>query len=463
MFEQFFSPRSIAIIGASSNPEKIGYAILKNLASSGYSGSIYPVNPNSSEIMGLKAYSSITQIPGSVDLTVIALPASKTPGEVRECVRLKVPYVIIIPGGFSETGEEGRTLENRISMAIAGSDTRIIGPNTVGVYFPHTRVNTALTPPDRISFPPPGNIAFISQSGALGLLTMDSISEYGIGVSAFVNLGNKLDVNELEMISHFSTDPNTGSIALYLESIESGRKFFDLIRDVNRRKPIVVLKSGRSEASARAASLHTGAMASDDRVLNGALCQAGVARAFDETELLDYARVLAYARPFSGNRIAVVTTAGGVGVISADLISSKINGIGLKMASLSAATKQGIRESIVAFGTAENPIDLTADGSLESYDQVLSALEAEREVDAILAYALPQTPKMSMGIVEVVDKHINSGKAIVVGVIGSKLGRELLLEFEKKKIAAFPSIQRSVKALKVLHDYGKYMKDRGYL
>lgn len=461
MFEKLFNPASVAIVGASQNPVKIGYAIMKNLISSGYNGKIYPVNRNPGDILGIHSFQSLSEIDGMVDLVVIAVPASSVVSEVEECVKMEIPYVVIIPGGFSETGDTGKKVEEEIKIMIKGSKTRIIGPNTVGVYFPHTRLNTALTPPDRVSFPKAGDIAFVSQSGALGLLTMDSISEFGIGISAFVNIGNRIDIDENELLEYFSEDPKTKAIALYLESIEKGRKFYELLRRINRIKPIVMLKSGRTEASAKAASLHTGALASNDKIVDGMVRQAGVTRAYDEIELLDYSRVLAYSKPFSGNRIAVVTTAGGVGVITSDYISSVRHGIGLQMASLSPDTKAEIRREIVSFGSVENPVDLTADGDISSYRNVLSALDRDDNVDAIIAYALPQTPKMGTGIVEAISKGSATHKPIVVGVIGSKLGKELLIEFEREKIPAYPSIERVVKSLRALHDYGKYFDSRG--
>jgi acyl-CoA synthetase (NDP forming) len=198
-------------------------------------------------------------------------------------------------------------------------------------------------------------------------------------------------------------------------------------------------------------------MASDDRIVNGMLRQAGAIRAYNEIELLDYARTLAHGMPFTGTGVAILTTAGGVGVITADYVSSEARGIGMRLAKLSETTKDRIRKEIVSFGSVENPIDLTADGSVASYDSVLGILSEDEAVDAIITYALPQTPKMDTGIVDIISKHSRT-KPIVVGVIGSKLGKKLLIEFEKMKIPAFPSIERTVKAVKVLHDYGCYRR-----
>ncbi len=460
MFDDLFSPASIAIIGASMDENKIGNVILRNLISSGFSGKVYPVNPSYSEIMDLKCYPSVKDIGDPTSIAVIVLPAHVVPQTVEDCISAGVKFLIIISGGFAETGLEGKKLSDRILSLIRNSGTRLIGPNTVGLYLPYSNINTTLTSYSRVSFPPPGNIGFISQSGALGLLTMDAISEYGIGISAFINLGNRLDVDETEFLDFFESDSRTGSVAIYMESVADGRSFYERIRRFNSRKPLVILKAGRTEQSAMAASLHTGAMASNDSIFNGMLSQAGSVRAYDETELIDYARVLAYSKQMTGNRIAVLTTAGGVGVISTDYISDSRSIKPLQMARLSENTKDQIRKVIVPYGSAQNPIDLTADGSVNDYDRVLEILMRDDDVDAVLVYALSQTPKMDIGVVDVVEKHVKAGKPIVVGVLGYKIAKQLLVEFERRKIPAYPSVHRSVKSLGALYEYSVFRSVR---
>lgn len=460
MLDDLFSPASIAIIGASRDENKIGNVILRNLVSSGFPGRIYPVNPSYPEIMDLKCYPSVKDIGDPTTIAVIVLPARVVPQTVEDCISAGVKFLIIISGGFAETGPEGKKLSDRILSLIRNSGTRLIGPNTVGLYLPYSNINTTLTSYSRVSFPPPGNIGFISQSGALGLLTMDAISEYGIGISAFINLGNRLDVDETEFLDFFESDSRTGSVAIYMESVADGRAFYERIRRFNSRKPLVILKAGRTAQSAVAASLHTGAMASNDSIFDGMLSQAGSVRAYDETELVDYARVLAYSKLMTGNRIAVLTTAGGVGVISTDYISDSRGIKPLQMARLSENTKDQIRKVIVPYGSAENPIDLTADGSVSDYDRVLEILMRDDDVDAILVYALPQTPKMNMGVVDVVEKHMKAGKPIVVGVLGYKIAKQLLVEFERRKIPAYPSVNRSVKSLGALYGYSAFRRVR---
>ncbi len=457
LFEALRNPGSVAVVGASPDRRKIGNAVLENLVRYGYSGRIYPVNPSCNEIFGLRCFPSLDGIDQAVDVAVIALPAEKSVEVLDQCVRNSSKFVIMVAGGFSELGEEGRKLEAQVRARINGTGTRVIGPNTVGVLFPHSALNTALTPNDRIYYPGKGSVAFISQSGALGLLVMDSITEFGMGVSGFVNIGNRVDVTEVEVLSMFMHDPNTRSIVLYLESISDGAAFFSKAREASLTKPVVLLKTGRSEESSRAASFHTGAMATDDRVLDGVLRQAGVIRAYDEVELLDYGRALAYQPPPSGDRIAVITTAGGVGVVTTDLLTTSHDGIRLRMASFSSEEKDELKKYALPIASVNNPIDLTADGSSEAYAAILNVLVESDNVDGIIAYALPQTPKIGVDIVDPL-KVASRKKTLVAGVIGNRLSKSLLVELEKAGIPAYPSIGRATNAMKALYCYGVYRR-----
>lgn len=455
MFESLRNPGTVAVVGASPDKRKIGNAVLENLVNTGFKGKIFPVNPSCTEIFGLKCYASLDQLEKGIDLVIVALPAKTSVEVLDQCVKNSSKFVIIVAGGFSELGSEGKKLEEQIKVKIKGSNTRVIGPNTVGLLFPHSELNTALTPSDRLFYPGKGEVAFISQSGALGLLVMDAITEFDMGVSGFVNIGNRSDVTEVDLIEMFSEDPFTKSIVLYLESISDGEKFYETVKRISPRKPIVVLKTGRSSEASKAAAFHTGALASDDRVLDGVLKQAGVVRAFDEMELLDYGKVLAYQPPLKGNRIAVVTTAGGVGVVTTDIMTGSTSGIELKMAKLSEDEQRELRKYVLPIASVSNPIDLTADGSNESYDTILDVLSKSENVDGIIAYALPQTPKIDLGIVKSL-KRASQNKPLVAGVIGNRLAKEVLKELESARIPAYPTIRRTVSATNALYEYGKY-------
>ncbi len=455
MFQRLVNPESIAVIGASHNENKIGYVVLKNLRSSNYRGKVYPVNPKGGEILGYRVYRSIDEIP-EVDLSVITLPAERTVA-IFEDVAKKSGFIIPIAGGFGETGEKGREMEKKIKQIAHRYGARIIGPNTVGVYFPSTGVNTTLTVPEKSRFPGDGDIAFITQSGALGLLTMDEFSMYGVGFSYFVNLGNRIDVDENELLDYFGSDDKSKAVVMYIESFKDGRKFMDTAKRVSKKKGIVILKAGRTEKGGKAASLHTGSLGGSDAVADGAFRQCGVIRAYDEIELIDYGRALAHGKPIYGKNIAVVTTAGGVGVVSTDYIESEVKGIGMKMAELSVETKRRIKKEIVPFASVENPVDMTAQASDDDYDGVISALNEDSNVDAILVYALFQTPMISEKLVDILTYWAKRGKPMVVGSIGSEFSLKMMRKFEENGVPIYPSIERAVKALRVLYDRGEIL------
>lgn len=456
-FNNLLNPEAVAVIGASPDRTKIGNAVLENLVNQGYEGKIYPVNPSYGEILGLTCYDDISSVPGNVDLAVIALPAKLAPGVLEQCVKKEVAFVIIVAGGFSELGDEGRMLEASLVDKLKGSKTRLIGPNTVGVLFPHSKVNTALTPGERIWFPTEGQIGFISQSGALGLLVMDSIAENGTGISGFVNIGNRADMDEEDLMEMFLGHPETRSIVAYLESIGNGDRFFNAIGRVNREKPVVILKTGRTTEASAAASFHTGAMATNDRVLAGVLRQEGVIRAYNEVELLDFGKALAYARPLLGNRIAVLTTAGGVGVLTTDLLTTDDSRPALSMARFNDTEIAELRKHALSIASLNNPIDLTADGSTQAYASILEILSESPNVDGIIAYALPQTPKIDASVVEPI-MSASGKKTTIVGVIGGRLKGDMMVQLEKAKIPAYPSVQRAVASMKALYLRYWYMR-----
>ena len=465
MFDRLINPENVAVVGASTNPKKIGYVVVKNLKHNGYAGNVYPINPKGGELLGYRIYKSIEEVPeAKIDLAVITLPAELTV-KIFESVAKKSRFIIPIAGGFGETGEEGKKMEEEIKRIAVKYGTRIIGPNTVGIYVPRTGVNTALVVPERSRFPGNGDIAFITQSGALGLLTMDSVSMYDVGFSAFINLGNRVDVNENELLKYFGEDDKSRVVIMYIESFADGREFMKVAREISQKKPLVVLKAGRTKRGGKAASLHTGALGGSDAVADGAFKQCGAIRAYDEIELVDYARALAYGKPIYGDRVAVVTSAGGVGVVTTDYIESEVRGIGMKMADLSDEIKRMIKEEVVPFASVENPIDMTAQASDEDYDGVLAALNRDPNVDAILVYALFQTPLISEKLVDIITKwHREGDKPIVVGSIGSEFALKMMKKFEKNKVPVYPSIERSVKALRVLRERAKildYLKEGG--
>ncbi|MDI6895527.1 MAG: acetate--CoA ligase family protein [Bacillota bacterium] len=458
--DAFFAPRTVAVVGASRDPAKIGHLVLKYLLES--DARVYPVNPSAGEILGRPCYPDLASIPEDVDLAVLAVPAPATVEMVRQCVEKGVRAIIGQASGFGETGEEGRRLEEQIkgilSAVPAERRPRFLGPNTLGVYVPRRRLDTTFTLRERSPRPGPGDIAFISQSGATAVCIMEAAASLGVGLSAFAGIGNKLDVDENELLDYFAEDPHTRAIAFYLESFRDGRGFLERCRRITPHTPVVVLKTGRSAAGARAAALHTGSLVGSDRVVEGALRQVGAFRAYDEEELVDMARALGHGRPLPGKRVAVLTTAGGLGVIATDLLESRERGAGLELATLSEQGRGRLRSALVPFAAVENPVDLTANSSNEHYAASLEVLEAEAGVDAVLCVMQFQSPFVDDRLAGLImDRFHHGPKPMVVVTIGGELSQRGLRQVVGAGVPAYPSLRRAVRALAALYERGLYL------
>ena len=305
-----FSPKSIAVIGASRSPMKIGYEILQNILVQGYTGKVIPINPETPMIMGLKTQPSVLAVKEDIDLAIIAVPAEFVPKVMSECARKKVKGVIVISSGFAETGERGKQLEDEILQIARKGGIRLIGPNTLGYKDPIDSLDAAFV----FGMPRPGEIALISQSGALCIGMIYYANGEHIGLSRVISVGNKADVDDADLIEYLSEDPATKVIAMYIEGIKDGRKFLDAARRC--QKPIVAIKAGRTPAGSAAASTHTGSLSGSDAVYDSAFKQVHIQRAYDVIELFDYARALAYQPCAPGNRVGIISNGGGAGIIS---------------------------------------------------------------------------------------------------------------------------------------------------
>jgi acyl-CoA synthetase (NDP forming) len=338
-----------------------------------------------------------------------------------------------------------------LKEAVKGRGTRLLGPNTLGVYTPGV-VDTMFLDTDRCRRPGKGQIALIMQSGATATILMDSCSLYNIGFSAFVGIGNRADIGENELISHFSKDEDVRAIALYLESFADAKEFLEIAKSID--KPLVVLKAGRSEWGSRAALSHTGSLVrSSEKVVEGIFKQYGITRALDEIELIDYAKALAYSAPIHGDRIAILTSAGGPGVIAADYLKDW----DLTLAKLEERTKNELKRIALPFASVENPVDLTASLTSSSWKRALEILAKAKEVDAILALTFLQPPGMDESSIDAL-KALKERKPIVSVSIGSEYTLKILKRCEELKIPAYPSIERGVKVLKILAERGKFLQ-----
>ena len=371
-------PRSVAVIGASRNRGTIAAEVFHNLLAGGFQGAVYPVNPRAAVIQSVRAYPSIEEVPDAVDLAVIVVPAAAVPDAVEACGRKGVRAIVVITAGFAETGPEGRALQARVVETVRRYGMRMVGPNCLGVVNADPAVSLNAT--FATALPPFGNVAFSSQSGALGLAILDHARELGVGVSQFVSVGNKADVSGNDLIAHWADDPATRVILLYLENLGNPRRFMDLARRVSRTRPIVVVKAGRTEAGARAASSHTGSLAGLDVAVDALLGQAGVIRTDTIDELFDVAMLLANQPVPRGRRVAILTNAGGPGIMASDACESR----GLEVVKLSDETQRALLPLVPAEASVRNPVDMIASASATAYERCLRVLLDAPEVDMVL-------------------------------------------------------------------------------
>jgi acetyltransferase len=455
--EALFKPESVAVIGASAQEGKVGNIVLKQVINGNFR--VYAVNPKGSTACGLPLYPSVLNLPEVPDLAVLALPAGPTVGAARECVQMGVKALIAIAGGFGETGEEGHALEMELAEMLRSSQTRLLGPNTLGVYYPAGGLDTNFLPYERMRRPSKGNIAVLSQSGSAAMGELDIASMTGASISAFAGFGNRLDVNENELMDYFADDPETDVIALYLESFAAPQGFVDCCRRITPHKPIILLKAGRSEAGARAVQLHTGSLAGSDRVTDGVLKQIGVLRAYDTQEWLDVARALAFSRPIDGRRVAVLTNGGGWGIIASDYIESTNRGIGASLAVLSEETKSRVARVALPYAALRNPIDLTASLNNEMCDVALSALQDDPGVDVILFTMGYQPPAVDEKLTDIIIERAKTGKKpIVVVPIGSDIVVKAMQKFNAAGVLAYDNIWSGVRAIDYLARRGDFLR-----
>jgi acetyltransferase len=376
-----FRPETVALIGASATPGSVGSILIRNLTENPFNGVVYPINPRRRAVHGIHCYPSIAEAPEPIDLAVIATPAATVPGLVQECIDHNVKGAIIISAGFSELGEEGRGLERQI-LDIARGKMRIIGPNCLGVIHPPFGFNASFA----ATMPREGHIALLSQSGAICTSILDWAREKNIGFSAFVSVGSMIDVQFGDLIDYFGEDPRTQSIIIYMESIGDVRKFLSAARAVARTKPIVVVKSGRHEAGARAAASHTGAMAGADAVFDAAFRRAGVLRVTTISDLFNMAEILATQPPPAGPALAIITNAGGPGVMATDALMLG----GGQLAELSADTRKALDEVLPPFWSHSNPIDILGDATPERYRKAVEICARDPGIQGLLVLLTPQ-------------------------------------------------------------------------
>ncbi len=434
----FFRPQGVAVIGASREPHKLGYGIVRNLQDVRYEGAIYPVNPNEEEILGYKVYRSISEIEGPLDLAVISVPAPAVPEQIEACGKRGIKGAIIVSGGFRETGPEGAQREKDIAAIAAKFDMRIIGPNCIGTIDAHTPINTTFV----VGMPRPGDIAFVSQSGAMAAAVMDWAVGSGVGFSRIVSLGNQLDVAEAEMLEAIGQDGKTRVVTGYIEGTSDGRKFVDAASRTAKTLPLVFLKAGRGKSGAKAVASHTGALAGDMAAYESAFRRAGVLWAHTMEELFDWGRALAWQPLPQGSRVAILTNAGGPAILAADALEDA----GLSLAPLTSDTKAFLRRRVFAAASVENPVDILAGAGPATYALCLDALLADETVDAVAVIQAPQDWFSPLSLAEVIGEVANSPlgrkKPILSVIMGLASTSEATQILHRKHIPNFAFPER---------------------
>jgi acetyl coenzyme A synthetase (ADP forming)-like protein len=440
MLDAFFSPRGIAVVGASTDPHKLGYGVVRNLVEYHYRGPIYPINPSARELLGYRCYPSVSAVPDPVDLAVVIVPAALVVEMVEECGERGIKNAIVVSGGFAETGEEGLEREKALAAAAKRNGMRLIGPNCIGTIDTHTPVNTTFV----IGMPEAGDIGFVSQSGAMCAVVIDWARGASVGFSRIVSLGNQVDVNETEMIASLASDSRTRVITAYIEGVSNGRGFMDVVSSAARTKPVLVLKAGRGESGARAVASHTGALAGSVEAYEAAFHDSGVMKATSMEQLFDWARAFAWQPLPEGNRIAVLTNAGGPGILAVDALEAA----GLKLAPLTDATKQYLRPRLPAAGSLDNPVDILAGSGPGTYAVALDALLSDPTVDAALVIQAPQDWFLPTSLAEVVSEVAAAHhKPVFTSIMGLASVDKALEILHSKRVPNFAFPERAASAI----------------
>jgi acetyl coenzyme A synthetase (ADP forming)-like protein len=451
-----FRPSSVAVVGASRNPASIGYRILEALVMNRFQGPVYPVNPQASVVGSIRAYPSVRELPEAVDLAVIAVPREAVLAVVDECAERGVRALVVITAGFAEVGAEGRALQDRLVDKVRGYGMRMVGPNCLGLLNtdPAIQLNASFSP----IFPPPGRVAMSSQSGALGLAILGYARQLQLGLSTFVSVGNKADVSGNDLLQYWEEDEHTDVILLYLESFGNPRRFARIARRVSRRKPIIVIKSGRTKAGSRAAGSHTAALAASDVAVEALFRQTGVIRADTLAEMFDLAAVLSSQPLPRGRRVAIVTNAGGPGILCVDACEAG----GLSVPELSDATKARLRAFLPPQASLGNPVDMIASAGPEHYRRTIETLLTADEVDQLVVIYIPIDLAQKPLILDAIAAGITAGRAaggagkLVLASIMVEEGSNQPLQAGAESIPAYAFPEAAAHVLSKVADYAEW-------
>ena len=448
-----FRPKSVAVVGASRKPGKIGYEILSNIIKYGYKGKIYPVNPKADKILGLRAYSSVKSIGEEVDMVVVSVPAKLVPQVIEDAGEAGAKVAVVISSGFKEIGRAD--LEEEIVRRARKHGMRILGPNIFGIVYTPARLNASFGPTDVI----PGKIAFITQSGALGIALMGMTIVERIGVSSIISIGNKADIDDADLLEYLVDDPNTKVILIYLEGVEDGRKFMKTAMEVSTKKPIIVIKAGRTEVGARAVASHTGSLAGNVAIYATLFKQTGILQAMNVEEAFDWARAMSYLPEYKGGPLVVVTNGGGAGVLATDTLAER--GIYLEKPPKSLVDE--VKTFLPPFASLANPIDVTGMMGNEGYVRAVMAALKNPEVGAVLALYCQTAVSDPTVIASMLINEIRAmgglNKPLVISMIGGEECYWAVTKLNANGIPAYLMPERAASTIASLINYVRYREE----
>jgi acetyltransferase len=451
MLDNFFNPKTIAVIGASRTPGKVGHDILKNLTQYGYQGVLYPINPEAPEILGLKAYPTIMDVPGEIGLAIVVVPPKSVLEVIGQCGKKGIDSAVIITAGFKESGSEGTKLEDELVKKSKESGVRFIGPNCLGIIDSHSRINASFAK----GMPSEGNIGFFSQSGALGIAVLDLAMSEDVGFSKFISMGNKADISDEEIMQALAEDENTKVIIGYIEGVRNGRKFVEIASQVSKKKPLVILKSGITSSGIKAASSHTGALSGRETSFDAAFKQSGVIRVRTVGELFNYALAFANQPLPQGPNVAIITNSGGPGILAADACDK----LGLQLVPLHKEIVDQLRTFLPPFASFYNPVDILGDATAERYEKALYTVVQDDKVNGILVLLTPTavvdvegTAKAIANIAHLIDKPILTS---FMGRKSVESGSKILMKYH---VPNYNYPEHAVSSFSAMYKYNAWIK-----
>ncbi|HWU39051.1 MAG TPA: CoA-binding protein, partial [Candidatus Acidoferrum sp.] len=450
--KDLFEPKTLAVVGAARDENKIGYKILKNILTGGYRGKVYPVNPQGGEILGLKSYRTVEEVNGPVDVASIVIPAKFVFEAVQSCAKKGVKYLTIISSGFSEIGNNEE--ERRIVSYARGHGMRILGPNIFGIYSAAASLNATFGSSGII----PGQVAIITQSGALGIAMIGKTAVENIGLSAIVSVGNKTDVDEADLLEYLVADPNTKIVLMYIEGVRDGERLIRAVKKTTQQVPVVVIKSGRSERGAIAAASHTGSLAGSDEIFDAIMKQCGVLRAESVEEAFNWCKFLANTPYPSGENTVIVTNGGGIGVMATDACEK----FGVRLYDDMVTLKEVFSTVTPEFGSTKNPVDLTGGATSAHYNSALEEAATNEQIDSVIALygetAVFDAENLSSMIGENSRKFKEKKKPLVFSIFGGEKIEGCLNSMKKTDAAVYGDVYEAVSSLGSVYRYYHYLK-----